>query len=189
MKLLQLNDAFNKRYCIFYTLKLLMVYIACNYQALKNQISQIMKLEKSIFRQSKSLTSSQADGSPLKKWCNRFTFVFASYRINNGIKFYWDYDINSFWYSFYISFIWKSFILYAYKNIFIWKAINLILLKLSKHEFINSLTNSKAYRLSLHKLLYTCTDNKHETWLISITLAHMYENTIINLNKLFRQFK
>ena len=43
-----------------------MVYIACNYQALKNQISRIMKLEKSIFRQSKSLTSSQADISPLK---------------------------------------------------------------------------------------------------------------------------
>ena len=45
MKLLRLNDAFNKRYCIFYTLKWFMVYIACNYQSLKNQINQIMKLE------------------------------------------------------------------------------------------------------------------------------------------------
>ena len=149
---------------------------------LVNQISQIMKLEKSIFRQSKSLTSSQADSSPLQKWCNIFTFAYSSYRINDGIKFHWDYwsTYETFiWYSSYISLIWKSFIFDAIKNIFIWKVISLILLKLSYHEFINSLTNSKACRVSLQKLLYTFTDSKHETWLIFTTPAHMYDNTII----------
>jgi len=75
MKLLRLNDAFNKRCCIFYTLKWFMVYIASNYQTLKIQISRIMKLEKTTFRQSKSLTLSQANSSPLQIWCNRFTFA------------------------------------------------------------------------------------------------------------------
>ena len=66
-----------------------------------------------------------------------------------------------FWYSFYISFICKTIELYEYNNIFISKMINLI--KLSYHAFTNSLTNSKAFRLSMNKLLYTYTDSKLET--------------------------
>ena len=66
-KLLRLNDAFNKRYCIFYTLNLIHGLHFCNSQTVNYQISQIRKLEKSIVRQSNCDTSSQANNSELKE--------------------------------------------------------------------------------------------------------------------------
>ena len=66
-KLLRLNDAFNKRYCIFYTLRLIHGLHFCNYQTVNNKISQIRKLDKSIVRPIKSYTSSHTNNTPLKE--------------------------------------------------------------------------------------------------------------------------
>ena len=88
-KLLRWNDAFDKRYCIFYTLFLIRGLHSCNYQTINYQIIQIRKLEKPIVRPIKSCTSSQTNNSPLKDAdAIVLLFRFCSYRINDCIQFY-----------------------------------------------------------------------------------------------------